>query len=63
MNSDLENFLRRKLLATAFERIDNETIIMKDYFKGKGIESSYKSRDYRFFSTGLRKQVKSTENN
>ena len=31
----------------------------KDYCKEKGIEIYYNSRDHRFSSSGLRKQVKS----
>ncbi len=33
----------------------------RDYCKEKGIEIYYNARDHRFFSSGLRKQVKSAE--
>jgi len=35
----------------------------KDYCEAKGIEIYYNSRDHRFSSSGLRKQVKSVEKN
>ena len=35
----------------------------RDYCEEKGIEIYYNSRDHRFFSNELRKQVKSVEEN
>jgi glycerol-3-phosphate cytidylyltransferase len=35
----------------------------RDYCEEKGIETYYNSRDHRFSSSGLRKQVKEIEEN
>ena len=57
---DLEDILRSFKLDVRIIGIEykEKNFTGKDYCKEKGIEIYYNSRDHRFSSTGLRKQVK-----
>ena len=60
---DLEDILRSFKLDVRIigdEYMDKQ-YTGKEYCAAKGIETYYNSRDHRFSSTGLRKQVKSVE--
>jgi len=62
---DLEDILRSFKIDIRIIGIEykEKTFTGKDYCEEKDIEIYYNSRDHRFSSSGLRKQVKKFENN
>ena len=60
---DLEDILRSFKLDVRIigEEYKDRNFTGRDYCKEKGIEIYYNSRDHRFSSSGLRKQLKSVE--
>ena len=62
---DLEDILRSFKIDIRIIGIEHKekTFTGKDYCEEKDIEIYYNSRDHRFSSSGLRKQVKKFENN
>jgi glycerol-3-phosphate cytidylyltransferase len=60
---DIEDILRSFKLDVRIigEEYKEKPFTGKDYCKKKGIEIYYNSRDHRFSSSGLRKQVKTLE--
>jgi glycerol-3-phosphate cytidylyltransferase len=60
---DLEDILRSFKIDVRIigDEYKEKIFTGKDYCKEKGIEIYYNSRDHRFSSTGLRKQVKQLE--
>jgi glycerol-3-phosphate cytidylyltransferase len=60
---DLEDILRSFIIDVRIigDEYKEKNFTGKDYCKEKGIEIYYNSRDHRFSSTGLRKQVKQLE--
>ena len=60
---DLEDILRSFKIDVRIigDEYKEKKFTGKDYCKEKGIEIYYNSRDHRFSSTGLRKQVKQLE--
>ena len=57
---DLEDILRSFKIDVRIigDEYQDKNFTGRDYCEGKGIELYYKSRDHRFSSSGLRKQVK-----
>ncbi len=56
---DLEDILRSfKLMFESLEMSTRKRTLLEEYCEEKGIEIYYNSRDHRFSSSGLRKQVK-----
>lgn len=62
---DLEDILRSFKIDIRIIGVEykEKTFTGKDYCEEKDIEIYYNSRDHRFSSSGLRKQVKKFENN
>lgn len=62
---DLEDILKSFNINVRIigDEYKNKSFTGKDYCEEKGIEIYYNSRDHRFSSSGLRKQVKKSENN
>ena len=62
---DLEDILRSFKLDVRIigDEYKDKNYTGRDYCEEKGIEIYYNSRDHRFSSSGLRKQVKSVEQN
>ena len=60
---DLEDILRSFKLDVRIigEEYRDKPFTGKEYCQEKGIELYFNTRDHRFFSSGLRKQVKSAE--
>ena len=60
---DLEDILRSFKIDVRIigEEYIGKQYTGKDYCESKGIETYYNSRDHRFSSSGLRKQVKESE--
>ena len=60
---DLEDILRSFKIDVRIigDEYRNKKFTGKEYCKEKGIEIYYNSRDHRFSSSGLRQQVKSSE--
>ena len=62
---DLEIILRsfKRDVRTSDEEYKENNFTGRTYCEEKGIELYYNSRDHRFSSSGLRKQVKEIEEN
>ena len=60
---DIEDILRSFKIDVRIigDEYKNKEFTGKDYCKSKGIEIYYNSRDHRFSSSGLRKQVKTSK--
>ena len=65
LEQDLEDILRSFKIDVRIigEEYKEKQYTGKDYCEEKDIEIYYNSRDHRFSSTGLRKQVKSSDKN